>query len=100
MVAVELHNLGHVEIRRGNGDAAARYFAELELLRTSNDPYSTAMAQLNQSAVAWVAGDQRGARTLVAAAEATLSDHGMVAARDDQAEIDWLRRNLATVPDV
>ena len=32
MVGVELHNLGHVEIHRGNIDQAERYFVECEPL--------------------------------------------------------------------
>jgi hypothetical protein len=47
-----LHNLGHVEARRGDVDAAERYFSEPGEHTPADDPYSAAMADLNKAALA------------------------------------------------
>lgn len=79
MVNVELHNLGHVEVRRGNPDAAGPYFEEL----------GTARTHLNDAALAFARGDRELARALLTRAEAD-EDAG-----DDRAELDLLRGRLA-----
>jgi tetratricopeptide (TPR) repeat protein len=83
MVAVELHNLGHVEIRRGNVETAERIFDELG---ASDDTHGT----LNGAALAHARGDDHRARELLARAEQV---RGELAA-DDRAELDWLRERL------
>jgi hypothetical protein len=95
MVGVELHNLGHVELHRGNVDAARRYFEELER-RGSDDPYGTAMEQLNAGALALAEGDRARAATLLAAADAALAESGIEPAPDDQFELDRLRQQLSS----
>ncbi len=94
MVAVELHNLGHVEIHRGNVDVAERCFAECAELGSADDPYSAAMTHLNQAVVAFARGDRRRATALLARARSTLEETGIDPAPDDEFEIDWLRRQL------
>jgi hypothetical protein len=69
IVGMELHNLGHVEIRRGNLDAAQRHFAV-------------------------TAGERKRASELVARAEQTLGQAGIVLDPDDQSEVAWLRAQL------
>jgi tetratricopeptide (TPR) repeat protein len=83
MVAVELHNLGHVEIRRGNVEAVERIFDELG---AGDDAQST----LSGAALAHARGDDHRARELFARAELV---RGELAA-DDRAELDWLREHL------
>jgi tetratricopeptide (TPR) repeat protein len=83
MVAVELHNLGHVEIRRGNVEAAERIFNELGV---GDDAHGT----LGGAALAHARGDDHRARELLAHAELV---RGELAA-DDRAELDWLREQL------
>jgi tetratricopeptide (TPR) repeat protein len=95
MVGVELHNLGHVEIHRGNIDAAERYFAECEALGASDDAYSVAMTHLNRAAVAFARGENDRAETLLADAESILGETGPYPAPDDRFELDWLRGQLA-----
>jgi tetratricopeptide (TPR) repeat protein len=95
MVAVELHNLGHVEIHRGNVDAAERHFAECADPGSAVDPYSMAMSQLNQAMVAFARGDLPRAATLLDGARSTLKKDGIDLAADDTFEIDWLGRELA-----
>jgi tetratricopeptide (TPR) repeat protein len=60
MVRAELQNLGLVEIHRGNTDAAERYFAESERLRSADDPYSEAMTILYRAFIAFAQGDKNG----------------------------------------
>jgi tetratricopeptide (TPR) repeat protein len=95
MVGVELHNLGHVEIHRGNIDAAERYFAECEQLGASDDAYSAAMTHLNQAAVAFARGETDRARALLGDAESILGATDPYPAPDDRYELDWLRGQLA-----
>jgi len=95
MVGVELHNLGHVEIHRGNIDPAERYFAECEELGASDDAYGAAMTHLNRAAVAFARGEDDRARELLADAEARLGETDPYPAPDDRFELDWLRGQLA-----
>jgi tetratricopeptide (TPR) repeat protein len=93
MVEVELHNLGHVEIHRGNVDAAEECFSEIT---PSDDPYGQAMSRLNEATIAFRRGQLARARSLLDAAEATFADSQMAAvAIDDRFELDWLREQLA-----
>jgi tetratricopeptide (TPR) repeat protein len=94
MVVVELHNLGHVEIHRGNTAAAELRFAELKRLSTMDDPYSAAMTYLNEAALAYGRGDTHEAWALLDRAEATLREARIPAAADDRFELDWLRERL------
>jgi tetratricopeptide (TPR) repeat protein len=95
MVVVELHNLGHVEIHRGNIDAAERYFVECEELGASDDAYGAAMARLNRAVVAFARGEDDRARTLLGDADSLLLATDFFQAPDDRFELDWLRERLA-----
>jgi tetratricopeptide (TPR) repeat protein len=94
MVGMELHNLGHVELRRGNLDTAKRHFAECRELRNSDNPYDVAMTDLNDAALAVDAGEREEASRLLGRAEQTLAGAGIVLDPDDQSEVDWLRDRL------
>ena len=94
MVAMELHNLGHVEVRRGNVDAARRHFAECASLRSGQNPYDVAMGDLNAAALAVVEGDRAAVLELLSRAGQTLAEAGIVLDPDDQSEVDWLREQL------
>jgi hypothetical protein len=95
MVVVELHNLGHVEIHRGNAGVAERLFAELERLSSADDPYSAAMSCLNDAVIAYSRGEGARASALLDRAESTLLEARIPAAADDRFELDWLRERLA-----
>jgi tetratricopeptide (TPR) repeat protein len=82
MVPVELQNLGLVEIRRGNLDAAEHYFGELP---PSSDPYS----RLNDAAVAFRKGELSRAGRLLS----ELGDDEFAA--DDRVDLEWLRKQVA-----
>jgi tetratricopeptide (TPR) repeat protein len=88
MVVVELHNLGHVEIHRGNADAAECCF---EQIPPAYDPYAPDMTRLNDAAVAFLRGDAHRAHALLG----DIDDGGL--ATDDRFELEWLRRQLACV---
>jgi tetratricopeptide (TPR) repeat protein len=87
MVPVELHNLGLVEIRRGNADTAERYFAELP---PPQDPYRQALTRMDVAAVAFLRGDSDKARQLLADVES--GDF----ASDDLEVLRWLQEQLAS----
>jgi len=95
MVGVELHNLGHVELHRGNIDVAERYFAECEQLGAHDDAHAVAMTHLNQAAVLFARGDNDRAVALFAEAESVLEKAGADPAPDDRFELDWPRGQLA-----
>lgn len=95
MVVVELHNLGHVEMHRGNVEAAERCFAECAELSADDDLYGEAMRHLNRAVVAFARGDRRTATGLLRSADATLAVAGEEPAADDAFEMERLRRQLA-----
>lgn len=97
MVLVELHNLGHVELRRGHVDAAERLFAESAQLGASPgavDPYDAAMLLFNQAAVAFARGDRVRAAALLREARSTVAAATVVLATDDADEFDQLAKKL------
>jgi len=94
MVGMELHNLGHLELHRGNLQAAERCFAEVGGLRDHKDPYEAAMGQLNQAALAVAHGDRERAAELLRGVQAALAGAGIVLDSDDAFEVDWLHEQL------
>jgi tetratricopeptide (TPR) repeat protein len=94
MVGMELHNLGHLELHRGNLEAAERCFAEVAGLRDPHDPYMAGMAQLNQAALAVAHGDRERAAELLRDMQTTLDGAGIVLDPDDAFEVDWLHEQL------
>jgi tetratricopeptide (TPR) repeat protein len=96
MAAVELHNLGHVELHRGRVDEAERLFAEHRAaVAASEDPYDEAMTELNAAALAAARGDVAAARQSFDAARRLLEAHGVVLDPDDAFEYDALGAALA-----
>jgi tetratricopeptide (TPR) repeat protein len=95
MVVVELHNLGHVELHRGNLDAARRLFEELGSLGPADDPYGVVMTHLNAGALALAEGDPNQAAAELEAADTSLAESGIELAPDDRFELERLREQLA-----
>ena len=90
-IAMEQHNLGHVELRRGNVDEAERLFsARLDYARDSNDPYEAAMSALNEAALAAARQEEERARERFAEARRLLNDHRIVLDPDDASEFELL----------
>ena len=95
MVGMELHNLGHVELHRGNVEAAERRFAERAAVSNQDDPYEQAMTHLNQAGLAFARGDRDLAADLLGRTQATLEASGIVLDPDDAFEVDWLHVRLS-----
>jgi tetratricopeptide (TPR) repeat protein len=93
MAGIEHHNLGHVELHRGNAAVAERHFAKAAAARTDS-PYDSAMTSLNNAALAFAAGERDRAAKLLARVESTLAEAGISLDPDDQFEVDWLRERL------
>lgn len=94
MVGMELHNLGHVELHRGNVDSAERCIAELAEYRDANDPYEEAMTHLNHAAIALARGDRKRSIELLRRTLSALDNAGIVLDPDDDFEVNWLHQQL------
>ena len=91
MVAMEQHNLGHVELQRGNVEAAEELFASrLEYADSSPDPYDHAMTAMSAAALAAIRRDDEAARIHLDACKRLLEANGIVLDPDDQFELDAL----------
>lgn len=93
-VGMELHNIGHIELHRGNVGAAERCFAELTAIRNQGDPYEAAMTQLNQAALAFARAEPDRATEQLGQMQSILDAAGIVLDPDDAFEVDWLRAQL------
>ncbi len=92
MTAMELHNLMHVELHRGDIAAAERRFEEWRsMVGASADPYDGAMWSLNNAAFAVARGEPKRARELLDEAEQRLAAAGIVLDPDDASELRHLR---------
>ena len=92
---MEFHNLGWVQLHRGDVDQAAQMFAERDAL-TGKDAYADAWTNLNRAAVAAARGSLEDALSLFNSGKQQLENLGAVLDPDDQVEFDWLSRQLAT----
>jgi tetratricopeptide (TPR) repeat protein len=92
---MEFHNLGWVELHRGEVDAAAGMFAERDA-RSGIDAYADAWQDLNTAALALARGDRDEAMRLFNSGEQALADLGVALDPDDQSELDWLTGQLAS----
>ena len=95
MVVVELHNLGHVEVRRGNVDEAERLFEECARHEKADDAYGLAMREVNAAAIACARRQRDLALDRLSRAEAMLSKLGVDPSAEDQSEIRWVRSQLS-----
>ncbi len=98
MVGMEPHNIGHVELHRGDAAAAERCFAECAEVRNLDDSYEAAMAHLNQAALAFARGDRERAAQLFGQTQSTLVGAGIVLDPDDAFEVEWLGEQLGVAP--
>jgi tetratricopeptide (TPR) repeat protein len=95
LVATELHNLGHVQIHRGDLAEAERCFQERVPLVNESEPYDRAMLQLNRAALACFRKDLGPARQFINQTKSTLEAAGIVLDPDDAFEVSWLEEQLA-----
>ena len=95
-VAMELHNLGHVQLHRGRPQDAERLFKECDPMRNRDDPYEVAMSLLDEAALAFHRGDRTAAEDLLGQTTSTLDAAGIVLDPDDRFELAWLKSRLST----
>ena len=94
--AMELHNLAHVELHRGDVAAAEGFLALWrERKANSSDPYDRAMWALNEAALAAAHGERHRAAARLDLAERRLAGAGIVLDPDDAFELEYLRAQLA-----
>ncbi len=93
-VGMELHNIGHVELHRGNVDQAKDCFAECAAIRNRDDPYEKAMTDLNDAALALARGETEQATELLRRMQAGLESAEIVLDPDDAFEVLWLQDRL------
>ncbi|HLQ66164.1 MAG TPA: tetratricopeptide repeat protein [Candidatus Limnocylindrales bacterium] len=93
-VAMELHNIGHVELHRGRVGEAERCFSECAGVRDANDPYEAAMTHLNQAGLAFAHGERERAAALLQSVRTTLDAAKIVLDPDDAFEVQWLSDRL------
>lgn len=91
---LEFHNLGWVELHRGDVDAAQRMFAERDS-RSGLDAMGDAWTELNRAGVALARGQHEEAAALFIAGKGKLEQLGAALDPDDQFEFDWLSGQLA-----
>lgn len=89
----EFHNLGWVELHRGDIDAAERMFAERDA-RSGLDAMGDAWTDLNRAAVALARGRREEAARLFEAGKRQLDEFGAALDPDDRFEFDWLSSQL------
>lgn len=91
---MEFHNLGWVELHRGDVDAAARMFAERDA-RSGVDAHGDAWQSLNSAALALARGERDEGSRLFESGAQQLGDLGVELDPDDRSELDWLTRQLS-----
>ena len=94
--AMELHNLGWVELHRGDVDAAAERFAARDASATGEDAYGDAWKELNRAGLALGRGEREAAREHFEAGQQALEALGAVLDPDDRFEYEWLERGLGS----
>jgi tetratricopeptide (TPR) repeat protein len=93
-VAMEMHNLGWVELHLGDVEAAARWFSERDARQVDQDAYDSAWQDMNWAAVAAVRGNSDEARTRFDKGNEALAALGLALDPDDQSELDWLSEQI------
>lgn len=90
----EFHNLGWVELHRGDVDGAERMFAERDA-RAGLDAMGDAWTELNRAGIALARGKREEAARMFAAGKRHLDELDAALDPDDQFEFDWVKAQLA-----
>lgn len=93
-VAMEMHNLGWVELHLGNVEAAAEWFKQRDEGQGDEDAYGSAWHDMNWAAVSAARGQNDEARTRFEKGKEALAGLGLALDPDDQSELDWLREQI------
>ena len=97
VAAMERHNLGWVELHRGDVDAAERWFRERDA-GSPPDGYGDAWVELNWAGVALARGKREEAAQRFRQGKAALDRLGVALDPDDRFEVEWLERELGGSP--
>ena len=98
MVAVEFHNLGHVNLHLDRLADAIDAFRERSALVRGGDSYDVAMTSLNEAALALARGHRDRAPAMLERCTEILDEAGIVLDPDDAFEVAWLRQRLGHSP--
>ena len=88
-IAIELHNLGWVELHLGNVDEAAKRFHQRDQAGVQ-EAYDRAWTDINWAAVAALRGDREDARRRLERRKHVLEEQAAILDPDDQFELDWV----------
>ena len=89
-VAMELHNLGWVELHLGHVDKAAERFERRDQSSGGHEAYDRAWTDLNWAAVAALRGDREDASRRLERGRQVLQEQAEKLDPDDQFELDWV----------
>ena len=95
MFAVDLHNLGHVEVKLGKVDEAEIHFNECEKLSSDpNDTYSLALNLFNKATIAYARNNIKEARLLIHHSREIINKNKIEFAMEDEVEFNKLNKLL------
>ena len=95
MFAVDLHNLGHVEVKLGKVDEAELHFNESEELSgDQNDSYSLALNLFNKATIAYARNDIKKARLHIKQSREILSENKIKLSIEDEIELNKLEKHV------
>lgn len=89
-VAMELHNLGWVELHLGHVDEAAKHFERRDQSPGGHEAYDRTWTDLNWAAVAALRGDREDASRRLERGRQLLNEQAEKLDPDDQFELDWV----------
>ncbi len=95
MFTVDLHNLGHVEVKLGKVDEAEIHFNECEKLSEDpNDTYSLALNLFNKATIAYARNNIIKARLLIHQSREIINRNKIELAIEDEIELNKLEKLL------
>ncbi len=97
MFAVDLHNLGHVEVKLGKVDQAEMHFNECEKLSEDpNDSYSLALNLFNKATIAFARNDIIKAKLLVRQSREIINKNKIELALEDETGLNKLEKLISS----
>jgi tetratricopeptide (TPR) repeat protein len=95
MFTVDLHNLGHVEVRLGKIDEAERHFNECEKLSVDPDePYGLALNLFNRATISYARNDISNASLLINQSREIIDKNKVRLAIEDETALNKLEKLL------
>ena len=95
MFTVDLHNLGHVEVRLGKIDEAEKHFIECEKLSPDqDDPYGQSLNLFNRATISHARNDIPNARLLINQSREIIDKNKVRLAIEDETALNKLEKLL------